>query len=68
MVGVHLTSDNDGINVSSGRNVVFRKVQVNLAAVPVVLRDIFSHFQYARAGGQVQVVTIHNVDGSIVCK
>ena len=68
MVGVNLTSDNDGINVSPGRNVVFRKVQVNLAAVPVVLRDVFSHYQYARADGLVQVVTIHNVDGSIACK
>ena len=68
LAAVNLTCDSDWIYVSPGRNVVCRKVQINLAAILVVLRDIFSHCQYARAGGLVQVVTFHNVDGSIACK
>ena len=65
---VNLTCDSDWIYVSPGRYVVGRKVQINMAVVLVVLRDFFSHCQYARAGRVVQVVTFHNVDGSIACK
>ena len=37
-----------------------------MAAVSVVSRDVFSHCQDARAGGLVQVVTILDLNGSIV--
>ena len=65
LAAVNLTCDSDWIYVSHGRKVVCRKVQNNLAMVPVVLRDIFSHCQYARAGGLVEVVSILDLNGGI---
>ena len=60
-----LTKDSDGIYIGPVKDHISSQVQVNLAAVPVVLRNIFCHCQHAGACGLVQVVFILDLNGSI---